>query len=83
MILLRTSLLVFLGFVFSINAIAQPEIEMIFVEGGTFKMGSNSGDPDEKPIHGVTLSSFNIGKYEVTYDMRVQVMGTHAIQYSG
>ena len=26
-------------------------IEPVFVEGGTFQMGSNSGDPDEKPVH--------------------------------
>ncbi|MBN2664785.1 MAG: formylglycine-generating enzyme family protein [Bacteroidales bacterium] len=40
--------------------------EMVFVEGGTFKMGSNDGYDDEKPIHSVTLSDFYIGKYEVT-----------------
>ena len=41
-------------------------IEMVFVEGGTFNMGSNDGDSDEKPIHQVTVSDFYIGKYEVT-----------------
>lgn len=39
--------------------------EVIFVTGGTFKMGSNGYD-DEKPIHDVTLSSYSIGKYPVT-----------------
>jgi len=38
----------------------------VLVEGGTFKMGSSDGDSNEKPIHGVTLNSFYIGKYEVT-----------------
>jgi len=42
------------------------EPKMVFVEGGTFKMGSNDGDDDEKPIHSVTVSDFYIGKYEVT-----------------
>ena len=42
------------------------EPEMVFVEGGTFQMGCASGNEDEKPVHSVTLSSFNIGKYEVT-----------------
>jgi hypothetical protein len=37
--------------------------EMVFVEGGTFRMGSISGESYEKPVHSVTLSSFNIGKY--------------------
>jgi formylglycine-generating enzyme len=42
--------------------------EMVFVEGGTFNMGSNDGDAeeDEMPIHRVTVNSFSIGKHEVT-----------------
>jgi sulfatase modifying factor 1 len=40
---------------------------MIFVEGGTFVMGNKSGSDDEKPEHNVTLNSFFLGKYEVTY----------------
>jgi formylglycine-generating enzyme required for sulfatase activity len=40
--------------------------EVIFVEGGTFNMGSNEGENNEKPVHRVTVSSFSIGKYPVT-----------------
>ncbi len=40
--------------------------EMVFVKGGSFKMGSNNGYKDEKPIHSASLSDFYIGKYEVT-----------------
>lgn len=76
MIFLRIYLLVILVFVFSINAIAQPEIEMVFVQGGTFNMGSNNGDADEKPVHKVTLSSFSIGKYEVTQAQWQAIMGS-------
>jgi formylglycine-generating enzyme required for sulfatase activity len=50
------------------------EPEMIFVEGGTFQMGNNSGEEDEKPVHSVTLSSFNIGRYEVTQSQWFAVM---------
>ena len=39
--------------------------EMIFVQGGTFQMGSKDGDSVEKPVHSVTVSDFYIGKYEV------------------
>ena len=39
---------------------------MVFVEGGSFKMGSENGNPNEKPIHTVELSDFYISKYEVT-----------------
>ena len=52
------------------------EPEMIFVEGGTFQMGSDSGEPDERPVHAVTLSSFNIGKYEVTQAQWKTLMGS-------
>ncbi len=42
--------------------------EMIYVIGGSFSMGSelDGVDEDEKPLHEVTLSSYHIGKYEVT-----------------
>ncbi|MDX1939067.1 MAG: SUMF1/EgtB/PvdO family nonheme iron enzyme [Saprospiraceae bacterium] len=40
---------------------------LILVEGGTFKMGSNDYD-SEKPIHEVKLDSFYIGKYPVTFE---------------
>jgi sulfatase modifying factor 1 len=41
---------------------------MVLVEGGTFIMGDQTGtrDPSEQPAHSVTVSSFLIGKYEVT-----------------
>jgi formylglycine-generating enzyme required for sulfatase activity len=39
--------------------------EMIYVEGGTFQMGSNEAEW-AKPIHPVTLSPFWIGKYPIT-----------------
>ncbi len=42
------------------------EPEMVFVAGGSFAMGSNSGKSDEKPVHRVILDSYYIGKYEVT-----------------
>ncbi|RKX97916.1 MAG: hypothetical protein DRZ90_04675 [Spirochaetes bacterium] len=50
---------------------------MIFVPGGTFQMGSNSGDNDEKPIHSVTLSDFWMGKYEVTQGEWESVMDSN------
>jgi len=48
----------------------------VLVEGGTFQMGSNNGDDDEKPVHSVTLSDFYIGKYEVTVELWDRIMGT-------
>lgn len=42
------------------------EPEMIFIEGGTFEMGIDDGYDNEIPVHTVELSSFYMGKYEVT-----------------
>ncbi len=46
------------------------ESEMVFIKGGTFRMGSDDKDEDaendEKPDHYVTLSAFSMGRTEVT-----------------
>ncbi|MBC7776495.1 MAG: SUMF1/EgtB/PvdO family nonheme iron enzyme [Phycisphaerae bacterium] len=41
--------------------------EMVFVEGGNFQMGSDEDD-SEKPIHRVSVPSFWMGKYPITFD---------------
>lgn len=41
-------------------------IIMAFVPEGSFIMGSNNGDEDEKPVHTVYLKSFYVDKFEVT-----------------
>ncbi|MGF7140403.1 formylglycine-generating enzyme family protein [Roseimarinus sediminis] len=41
-------------------------IEMVRVQGGTFKMGSNIFDEDERPETQLRISSFLMSKYEVT-----------------
>jgi len=56
------------------------EPEMVFVQGGTFWMGCTAEqqancDDDEKPAHQVTVSSFNIGKYEITQGQWKALMG--------
>lgn len=60
-----------------------PNIEMVYLSGGTFQMGSNSGEfESERPVHSVTLSSFKIGKYEVTQKQWRQVMGTNPSHFT-
>ena len=39
--------------------------EMIYVPAGTFKMGSDDGLDEEKPVHDVSVAAFYIGKCEV------------------
>ena len=58
------------------------KIEMVFVEGGQYNMGSNKGGLNEKPVHSVKLSSFNIGKYEITQDQWQAIMGTNPSKYN-
>jgi len=50
--------------------------EMVYIPNGSFQMGSNNYDSD-KPVHTVTLSSFYMGKYEVTQEQWTTVMGTN------
>ena len=56
--------------------------KMVFVEGGTFIMGSTEygARMDEKSAHQVTLSSFKISKYEITQGQWEAVMGTTITQ---
>lgn len=41
---------------------------MVLVRGGSFQMGSNDGESDERPIHTVRISGFYLSKYEVTVE---------------
>ncbi|MDD5817875.1 MAG: formylglycine-generating enzyme family protein [bacterium] len=59
--------------------------EMVRVEGGTFTMGATAeqgsdASEDEKPAHQVTLSSYMIGKTEVTQELWEAVMGKSVSQ---
>jgi formylglycine-generating enzyme required for sulfatase activity len=67
------------------------EIEMVFVEGGTFTMGNVSERDgagtyyydDEKPAHMVTVSSFSIGKYEVTQAQWKAILKSNPSYFEG
>jgi len=39
---------------------------MVYVPSGTFTMGSETGEENERPVHNVWLSGFWIDRYEVT-----------------
>ncbi|MGX7689529.1 formylglycine-generating enzyme family protein [Flectobacillus roseus] len=43
-------------------------IETVLVSGSTYSMGRENGADDEKPVHSVSITSFYIGKYEVTVE---------------
>lgn len=54
-------------------------IEMVYVEGGTLEIGCNEKNDkdceDDEIRHIVTLEDFYIGKYEITQEQWVSVMG--------
>ena len=67
--------------------IEKYDIEMVFVEGGTFTMGATSEQGDdcneEKPAHQVTVSSFWISKYTITQAQWKAVMNHNPSFFDG
>ncbi len=71
--------------VLTINGVSY---EMVWVEGGTFRMGATSeqgsdAESNEKPVHSVTLSGYYIGKTEVTQALWKAVMGSKTREFIG
>ena len=71
--------------VLTINGVSY---EMVWVEGGTFRMGATSEQGSdawdfEKPVHSVTLSGYYIGKTEVTQALWKAVMGSNPSFFEG
>jgi formylglycine-generating enzyme required for sulfatase activity len=64
-----------------------PDIEMVLVRGGRFRMGCQSAMEscinDERPIREVQLNSFWIGKYPITQGQWQAVMGTNPSVFTG
>lgn len=57
------------------------KMEMVYVKGGEFLMGATAeqeseAEEDEYPVRNISLSSYHIGKYEVTQAQWQAVMGT-------
>lgn len=62
------------GVVFQMNRVAK----------GVFKMGSEEGNPDERPVHSVTIShDYYIGETEVTQALWQTVMGSNPSDHQG
>lgn len=63
-------------------------MKMIFVEGGTFRMGATEEQgsdvhSDERPVHSVTLDSYYIAECEVTQAQWRAIMGNNPSHHSG
>lgn len=65
--------------IYTLSAASQKQLleEMIWVEGGSFIMGSEAPEATnrEKPAHKVTLDGFYIGKTEFTQALFEELMG--------
>lgn len=63
------------------DILADIDTNFVFVEGGTFERGCDKYDTDcnmgAKPKHEVTVSTFEISKYEVTQMQWVAVMSSN------
>jgi formylglycine-generating enzyme required for sulfatase activity len=58
-------------------------MEFVWVPGGCYQMGANSGVSDEKPVHEVCVDGFWLGKYEVTQAEWQRVMGSNPSRFKG
>ncbi len=67
------------------NTVDPFEGQLVFVKGGTFKMGDLSGDGsrEETPVHQVTVNDFYMGKFEVTQSQWESIMGSNPSHFNG
>ena len=81
-ILSRFSSLIFvLGLFNPIAALADKPLEFIPVPAGCFEMGTMDGEKHEQPVHRVCLSSFEIGKHEVTQEQWLAIIGSNPSRF--
>lgn len=55
------------------DIVTKSGIEMVYLPGGEFSMGSAQGSPDEAPPHKVQVGAFLMDKFEVTREMFTKV----------
>ena len=58
-------------------------MDMTIIPSGTFFMGSNNGNINERPVHAVTIKSFAIGKYEIIQEKWEKIMGNNPTHFKG
>lgn len=67
------------------KVLAEIDSNMVFIKGGTFKMGSDDEDAyqSEQPVHTVRLDSFSLSKFQVTQRQWEAVMGNNPSHFKG
>jgi formylglycine-generating enzyme required for sulfatase activity len=60
------------------------KLELVLIPAGSFMMGDEKGNDNEKPVHKVTITKpFYLGKYEVTQEQWEAVMGSNPGHFKG
>jgi len=57
----------------TVKVVTKSGVPMVYIQGGTFLMGSNKESADEKPAHTVIVDSFLMDQYEVTAELFAKV----------
>jgi len=60
-----------------------PEMTFVIIPAGSFQMGSNDGDSDEKPVHNVNVESFLLMTSEMTQAQWKSVMKKNPSFFKG
>jgi formylglycine-generating enzyme required for sulfatase activity len=59
-------------------------MKLVWIPPGTFQMGSDDGESDEKPMHTVKISKgYFMGVYEVTQEQYQKVLGSNPSAFKG
>jgi formylglycine-generating enzyme required for sulfatase activity len=53
----------------AVELVSRTGVEMVYLPGGEFLMGSSEGNPDEAPPHKVSVTAFVMDKFPVTHEM--------------
>ena len=67
---------------FSVDLGEGVTLDLVYIPGGTFRMGSLESY-DEQPIHQVKVPGFWMGKYPVTQEQWLRIMGNNPSEFKG
>ncbi len=87
----NSTLMIFIFFVtsgYTVADVAKPDSGhegLVFIKGGCFDMGDTFGDgrDDEQPVHEVCVDDFYMGKYEITQQEWLKIMGNNTPYFKG
>lgn len=58
-------------------------IQMVLIPAGRFRMGSDSGEPDQQPVHEVEIDAFLMDRYEVTQEVYARMDPINGSHFKG